>query len=146
MKMATRKAIVVWEKDLVHGTGRVKVDSGAIPEFPVTWASRTEQPNEKTSPEELLAAAHASCYAMAFSATLARKGSPSEKLTVTAECSFDKVGEGFKVTKSQLNVTGKVTGIDAQKFEEYARAAEQSCPISNAIRNNVEITLNAKLE
>src|SRR5579862_2995047 len=125
-KMPVRKATTVWENDLMNGSGKVKVDSGALPEFPVSWKGRTEGPGAITSPEELIAAAHASCYAMAFSANLARKGSPPQRLTVTAECSFDKVGDGWKITKSVLSVSGKVAGLDQQKFEQFSKEAERS--------------------
>jgi len=143
---AQRKAEVTWEGDLLNGNGKVDLASGAIPEFPVTWASRTEQPAGKTSPEELLAAAHASCFAMAFSATLARNRTPPRKLHVTATSTFDKVGDGWKVTKMELNVQGNVPGLDQQKFSELAKTAEKGCPISNALRNNVEITVQSSLE
>jgi lipoyl-dependent peroxiredoxin len=143
---AQRKAEAVWEGDLLSGKGVVDMASGAIPEFPVTWASRTEQPAGKTSPEELLAAAHASCYAMAFSATLARNRTPPKKLVVTATSTFDKVGDGWKVTKMELNVVGNVPGLDQEKFAELAKAGEKGCPISNALRNNVEITVMSSLE
>jgi len=135
----------VWEKDLLKGSGTVTVGSGAFRQFPVTWASRTEGSGGKTSPEELLAAAHASCYAMALSATLARRGTPPERLDVTAVCSFERVGDGWNVTTSQLSVKGRVPSLDKTTFEEVARAAEKTCPISNAIRNNVDITLSASL-
>jgi|SRR5579862_5155788 len=143
---AQRKADVVWQGDLMNGNGRVNVSSGALPEFSVTWASRTEQPAGKTSPEELLAAAHASCFAMAFSATLARNRTPPTRLHVSATSTFDKVGDGWKVTKMDLNVSGTVPGLDQQKFAELAKTAEKGCPISNALRNNVEITVNPSLE
>jgi osmotically inducible protein OsmC len=143
---AVRTAEVVWEKDLLTGRGSVRIRSGALPEFPVTWASRTEAPGGKTSPEELLAAAHASCYAMALSATLARRHMPPERLNVTAQCTFDKVGDNFKVTTMELTVQGKVPGLERSAFQEVAQAAEKGCPISNAIRNNVEIRLTAKLD
>jgi len=143
---AVRTVEVVWEKDLLSGRGSVKISSGALPEFPVTWASRTEAPGGKTSPEELLAAAHASCYAMALSATLAKKRTPPERLNVTAQCTFDKVGDGFKVTTMDLKVHGRVPGLEQSTFQEVAQIAEKSCPISNAIRNNVEIRLTAKLD
>jgi osmotically inducible protein OsmC len=143
---AVRSAEVVWEKDLLSGRGSVKIGSGALPEFPVTWASRTEAPGGRTSPEELLAAAHASCYAMALSATLARKRTPPERLHVTAQCTFDNVAGGFKVTTMELTVHGRVPGLEPTAFEEVAQAAERSCPISNAIRNNVEIRLIARLD
>jgi lipoyl-dependent peroxiredoxin len=144
--LAKRRADAVWEKDLIHGSGRVTLASRALPEFPVTWASRTEEPGGKTSPEELLAAAQASCYAMALSATLGRKGTPPTRLNVSAEASFDRVGEGFKVTTMAINVAGKVPGVDQSKFQEIAREAEKGCPIANAIRNNVQISLSARLE
>ncbi len=140
--MAKRTASVTWENDLIRGKGTVRFGTGALPETGVTWASRTEQPGGKTSPEELLAAAHASCYAMALSATLARNGTPPTRLDVTAVCTFDRVGDGWKVTTMELTVKGTVRGIDSSKFEEIARVAEGGCPISNAIRNNVEIKLN----
>jgi len=142
---AQRSAEVTWERDLLSGSGKVRFGSRALQDAPVTWASRTEQPNGKTSPEELLAAAHASCYAMAFSATLARNKTPPTRLDVTAVCTFDKVGDGWKVTKMQLNVKGWVSGLDAAKFTELAKAGEASCPISNALRNNVQIELSASL-
>lgn len=143
---AQRTADVTWEGDLLTGNGKVDVSSGVLPEFSVSWASRTEQPAGKTSPEELLAAAHASCFAMAFSATLARNRTPPKRLHVTATSTFDKVGDGWKVTKMALNVQGIVPGLDQQKFSELAKTAEKGCPISNALRNNVEITVESKLE
>ncbi len=143
--MVQRIASVVWEKDLLKGAGTVTVGSGAFRQFPVTWASRTEDTGGKTSPEELLAAAHASCYAMALSSTLARRGTSPERLDVTAVCSFERVGDGWKVTTSELSVKGRVPGLDKTMFDGVARAAEQTCPISNAIRGNVEIRLSASL-
>lgn len=143
---AQRRASVVWEGDLIKGKGSItEVTSGAFSNFPVTWAARTEQPGGKTSPEELLASAHASCYAMAFSAALGRNGTPPQKLNVNALCTFDRVGDGWKVTTMELDVKGKVAGLDRTKFEEIASAAEKGCPISNALRNNVEIRLHAQL-
>lgn len=143
---AQRKAEVIWEGDLLNGNGKVNVSSGALPQFPVTWASRTEQLSGKTSPEELLAAAHSSCFAMALSATLARNRTPAKILRVSATSTFDKVGDGWKVTKMDLSVVGNVPGLDQQKFSELATAAEKGCPISNALRNNVAITVSSKLE
>jgi osmotically inducible protein OsmC len=143
--MVQRRADVIWEKDLLSGKGSVTVGSGSFREFPVTWVSRAEDSGGKTSPEELLAAAHASCYAMALSGTLARRKTPPQRLDVTAICSFEKQAEGWKVTTSELTVTGRIIGLDQAGFEDAARVAEKSCPISNAIRNNVEIRLSAKL-
>lgn len=140
---AKRRAEVVWQNDLVHGIGQVKVGSGSIPEFPVTWASRIEEPGGKTSPEELLAAAQAACYSMALSATLVRKNKPPERLNVSAECAFDE--KALKVTTMAIIVSGRVAGMSESEFQEAAKEAEKICPITNAIRNNVNINLSAHL-
>jgi len=129
----------------LNGQGRVRFGSGAVPEVPVSWASRTGTSNGKTSPEELLAGAHASCYSMALSAELARNRTPSKTLKVEATATFDKVGEGWKVTTMELAVEGNVPGIDAAKFEELAEVAKNNCPISQALKNNVQVTLRAAL-
>jgi osmotically inducible protein OsmC len=145
--LVVRKADIVWEKDLLHGSGKVRVGSGALPEFSVSWPARSDDsPNGKTSPEELLAAAQASCFAMAFSAALARNKTPPERLDVNAECSFDKVGEGYKVTTMEISVRGKVSGIDETKFQELAKTAANTCPISSALKGNVNISETAVLE
>lgn len=147
MAKAERRAEVTWQGNLVQGSGKiVSVSSGAIGELPITWASRTESPNGKTSPEELIAAAHAGCYAMAFSNALAQAGTPAQQLFVTAVCTFESVKGGFKITTMDLDVRGKVPGLDEAGFEEAARKGEQGCPVSNALRNNVEIRLKAQLE
>src|SRR5690349_4451158 len=143
---AERTANVIWQGNLARGNGTVTLKSGATNELPVTWASRTERSDGKTSPEELIAAAEASCYAMALSHTLTEQGTPPTTLQVTATCTFDQVGGAFKVTTMDVRVRGKVDGIDQQQFEETARKAEQGCPVSNALRNNVEIRLHAELE
>ncbi len=147
MLKAERRADVVWEGDLLHGSGMiVSVGSGALGALPVTWASRTERSDGKTSPEELMAAAHAACYAMAFSHTLAQAGTPAERLAVSATCTFEQVEGGFKISTMDLDVRGKVPGLDEAGFEQVARQAEQGCPVSNALRNNVQIRVNAHLE
>ena len=147
MPRAERRAEVVWEGDLLQGHGKVvSVGSGALGELPLTWASRTERSDGKTSPEELLAAAHAACYAMAFSHTLAQAGTPAQRLTVSATCAFEQVGAGFQVTTMDLDVHGNVPGLDQVGFEKAAQQAEQGCPISNALRNNVQIRVKAHLE
>jgi osmotically inducible protein OsmC len=142
MATAERQAHVTWQGDL-KGSGQFDTGSGAIGSQQVTWASRTEEPEGHTSPEELIAAAHASCYAMAFSNTLAKAGNAPEKLEVTAKVTFD-TGSG-KVTTSELDVEGTVAGLDQSGFEEAARTGERACPVSNALRNNVDIRLNARL-
>ncbi|MCI4331437.1 MAG: OsmC family peroxiredoxin [Thermoplasmata archaeon] len=140
---AKRTAHAVWEHDLRTGNGEVRGESGALPKLPVTWAARTEESGGKTSPEELLAAAHAACYAMALSGGLTRGGHAPDRLEVTAVATFDKVGDAWKVTTMDLTVRGKVPGLGAKEFEEAAQAAEKGCPISNAIRGNVAVHLTA---
>ncbi|HEY7296194.1 MAG TPA: OsmC family peroxiredoxin [Dehalococcoidia bacterium] len=148
MAVAERRATAVWSGQLIDGSGTLSLESsGVLRETPVTWASRTEQANGRTSPEELLAAAHASCFAMAFAPTLARQQTPPRRLSVTAVCSLDRQeGGGFRVTTMALDVHGAVPGLDQAAFAEAARTAEQGCPISNALRGNVEIRVNATLE
>jgi osmotically inducible protein OsmC len=143
---AERRADVVWTGDLIHGSGTVQVGSGALARFPVTWASRTERSDGKTSPEELIAAAHAACYAMAFSNTLAKAGHAPEQLNVSATCTLDQVDGKFTITTMDLVVRGTVPGLDQRGFEEAARTAEAGCPVSNALRNNVKINVRAQLE
>ena len=148
MAQAERTANVTWQGSLVKGSGTIEsVTSGTLGPMPVSWVSRTEQPGGQTSPEELLAAAHAACYAMAFSHTLAQGGNPADQLNVSATVGFDpKPGGGFYVSSSHLSVRGRVPGLDQAGFEAAARKGEEGCPISNAIRNNVAITLEAALE
>jgi osmotically inducible protein OsmC len=148
MAMAERRAEVVWEGNLTQGKGNItSTGSGAFSGgLPVTWASRVERSDGRTSPEELIAMAHASCYAMALSHTLNEAGTPAERLQVSSVVTVEQVPGGIKVGESRLEVRGKVAGIDQAKFEEMAKKGEQGCPISNALRNNVDIKLNATLE
>lgn len=141
--MADSQAHAVWVGDLVGGNGSVSVASGAFPEQAVTWAARTNRPDPKTSPEELIAAAHAACYVMALSNTLATAGHVAERLSVDAVCHFEP-GKG--ITRSDLAVSGRVPGLDAAGFERLAKEGEQACPVSNALRGNVEIGLAVTLE
>ena len=141
-----RRAEAVWEGDLASGSGTVSAGSGAVGELPVTWSSRTERSDGRTSPEELIAEAHAACYAMAFSNTLAQAGNPPERLHVGAVVSAELGDEGLRVTGSTLEVSGRVPGLDGAEFERLAQEAERSCPVSNALRGNLEIRVNARLE
>ncbi|CAN5654114.1 OsmC family protein [soil metagenome] len=144
---AIRRAEVTWNGDLASGSGVVSaVSSGAFSELPVSWSARTESPDGRTSPEELVAAAHASCYAMAFSADLARGGTPPQRLAVSAEVTFDKMDSGWKVTSSALTVRGTVPGISAEDFVAAADAARDGCPISGALKGNVALSVDAALE
>jgi osmotically inducible protein OsmC len=142
---AESTANAVWEGDLAHGGGRVAPGSGAFPEQEVTWASRTSRSAGKTSPEELIAAAHAACYAMAFSHTLAEAGHAPERVEVSATATFDVEG-GPRISTMALVVRGRVPGIEDAAFQEAANGAKDGCPVSGALKGNVEITLDATLE
>ena len=146
MALAERKAEAIWEGNLTQGKGSFTTGSGALGTQAVTWASRTEDPNGRTSPEELIAAAQATCYAMAFSNALNSAGTPPERLNVTATCALDRVDGKPTITTMRIDVHGKVPGIDQAAFESAARTAEQGCPVANALRNNVQITVNATLD
>jgi osmotically inducible protein OsmC len=144
---AIRSATATWNGDLVSGEGTVSAGTTELfRDLPVSWASRTEAPEGRTSPEELLAAAHAACYAMAFSAGLARRGTPPEHLHVEAEVTFDKVGEDWTVVSSRLTVIGHVDGISESDFDAAAQDAKDGCPISRALQGNVEISVESTLE
>jgi osmotically inducible protein OsmC len=135
-------AEVAWDGDLASGSGMIRyVSSGVLTRLPVTWGSRTESLDGRTSPEELLAAAHASCYAMAFSAGLARNRTPATHLEVRAVVTFDKTEDGWRVISSALAVQGTVPGIDETTFVELATAAKDGCPISQALKGNVELSV-----
>ena len=142
----TRFAEAVWNGDLTSGTGSINyVSSGAFTRLPVTWASRTEEHNGRTSPEELIACAHASCFSMSLSGRLARNGTPATKLTVTAVVTFDKADAGWRIARSELTVTGAVPGLDQAKFAELADGAKDGCPVSQALKGNVELSVIATL-
>ncbi len=143
---ALRRAEVTWEGNLLRGGGTVgAATSKAFTDLPVTWASRSERSDGRTSPEELIAAAHASCYAMAFSHGLNQGGATPRKLEVTASVVFSDAGGGPKVVSSSLRVAGWVDGIDAEGFAEAAEAAKDGCPVSQALQGNVELSVEATL-
>jgi lipoyl-dependent peroxiredoxin len=143
---AVRRAEAFWSGDLTSGAGAVSaVSSGVFHDLPVTWAARTEAPEGKTSPEELVAAAHSACYSMAFSAQLGRNGTPPTRLDVSSEVTFAQVEGGWKVESSQLTVRGEVPGISEEDFLRLAEAAKDGCPISGALKGNVELSVDATL-
>jgi osmotically inducible protein OsmC len=146
MPAARSRANVVWEGDLAKGKGNLNVESGILTNQEITWAARTQRVKGTTSPEELLAAAHAGCYAMAFSSTLAKAGTPPTRLLVDATATFEVTEAGARITAMELEVHGVVPGLDQARFEELARQGEQGCPVSNALRNNVQISVKAHLE
>jgi lipoyl-dependent peroxiredoxin len=142
--MATdRRAEVTWKGDLMGGSGVVeRVGSGAFGPLDVTWASRTEEPGGRTSPEELIAAAHASCFSMALAHGLAQAGNPPEQLSTSATVTFVP---GTGITRSALEVTGTVPGLDEAAFRQAADDAKENCPVSQALKNNVELAVTASL-
>ena len=146
MADAPRRADAVWQGSLGQGSGEVSLKSSeAAGPLPVTWASRTERSNGKTSPEELIAAAHASCYNMALSGILGEAGSPPEKLETSVTVTFKEVEGGWKVGSSEITVKGTVPGMDEAAFKEAAAAAKDGCPVSGALKGNVELSVAATL-
>jgi lipoyl-dependent peroxiredoxin len=144
MALFERHADVTWEGSLKEGNGTAKAGTGAF-SMPVSFPSRVEQPAGKTSPEELIAAAHAACFAMALSATLGRKGASARRLQVraTVSAAFEA---GIKIQSSRLDVTAEgLQGLDAGAFADVAREAESGCPVSNALRGSLQIEVNAKV-
>jgi len=143
--MAERRAEVTWTGDLASGSGTIeRVGSGAFGPLDVSWAARTEEESGgKTSPEELIAAAHASCFSMALSSGLAKAGTPPERLETSATVTFVP---GSGITKSALTVRAVVPGLDEAAFREAAEAARVNCPVSQALAAVPEITLDAQLD
>ena len=142
--MATRRAEATWEGGLADGHGKAELESGVAGALQVNWRARTEGGAE-TSPEELLAAAHAACFSMALSHTLGESGITPRKLSVSAAVSFEPVEGGFGVTSSRLKVRGVVPGVDREAFEQAAQGAGEGCPISQALKGNVDISVDAEL-
>jgi osmotically inducible protein OsmC len=145
MPLQKRTAKVVWQGSLRDGSGMLSVGSGAVPEQKVTFSARTEDAGGMTSPEELLAGAHAICYAMVLSNMLLSDGKGVRKLEVSATCTLDRIDGALKVTHMALNVVGDVPGVDQAALQKVAEEGEKKCPVSNAIRGNVEVSVSAKV-
>jgi len=144
---AIRRAEATWNGPLSTGAGTVSArTSDLFSNLPVSWSARTESPDSQTSPEELLAAAHAACFAMALSGNLVRAGTPPDRLDVAAEVTFDKVEAGWSVVSSALTVRGRVPGTSAADFDAAAELTRTGCPISRALIGNVAISVEATLE
>jgi lipoyl-dependent peroxiredoxin len=142
--MATdRRADVTWQGSLMEGSGTIRsTTSGKLGEQKVSWPNRSEDNPDATSPEELIAAAHAACFSMALSAGLSRAGNPPDELSTSATVTFQP-GEG--ITKIALTVEGRVPGIDDAAFQDAAKGAKENCPVSQALASVPEITLEARL-
>jgi osmotically inducible protein OsmC len=145
MPIAVRTARTDWEGTLARGTGTITPDSGAFAPLAVTWASRTEQPGGKTSPEELLASAHSSCFSMALNLVLGEQGTPAERTSVSSTVTFDEVDGKPTVTKSAITVSARVPGVDDAKFQAAVKDAADLCPVSRLFAS-AEITVEAGLE
>ena len=146
MATFSRSVTVDWAGSLMEGKGTAKAATGAF-NVPVTFPSRIGEPEGRTSPEELMAASHASCYAMALNGTLGRKNASASKTTVTATVTTDKSDAGIKLTSSKLKVVAEgLQGIDKAQFAEVAREAESKCPISNALRGSMNIELETEVK
>jgi lipoyl-dependent peroxiredoxin len=145
--MATvRTAEAHWEGSLFEGQGEVELVSSGVGSFEVNWASRAEAANGKTSPEELIAAAHASCFAMALALVLGENHTPPERLAVTAACTLDEVDGAPRITTVELTVRARVPGLDKAGLEPRIAQAADLCPVSNALRGNVEITIRDEVD
>ena len=138
-----RKASAVWQGGLKDGKGSLSADSGVLKETPYSFHTRFEG-TPGTNPEELLAAAHAGCFTMALSAQLGEAGMTAERLATTATITLEKVGDGFSITKSHLDLVARVPGADKAKFDAAVKAAETGCPVSKLFK--AEISVTARLE
>ena len=144
MAIAERNAQCTWKGDLAHGKGELNGASGALAQLPVTWASRTERSAGQTSPEELIAAAHASCFSMALAHELSQQGNAPEQLEVAARVTLDERDGAPTVTTSEITVQGRVSGIDQEAFTKAATNAGKQCPVSRALAA-VDISVQATL-
>jgi lipoyl-dependent peroxiredoxin len=140
-----RTANAVWEGDLMGGSGTVSTQSAVVDNATVKWSSRAEQADQNTSPEELIAAAHATCVSMALANGLAQAGNPPQRLETEATATFDRVDEGFRMTTMRISIRGQVDGLDDEGFRQAARDAKENCPASQALKGNVEVSLDAAL-
>ncbi len=146
MATFSRTVTVDWSGPIMEGKGVAKAGTGAF-NLPVTFPSRVGEPNGTTSPEELMAASHAACYAMALNATLGRKNASAARTVVSAEIVADKGEAGIKLTTSRLKVSAEgVKGLDHAGFEQAAKEAESKCPISNALRGSLVIELDVEVK
>ena len=130
---------------MTEGEGEVSTESGVVQDATVKWSSRAERADENTSPEELIAAAHATCVSMALANGLAQAGTPPKRLESEAAATFDKTDDGFRLTTMRLTIHGEVDGLDDEAFRQAAEQAKENCPVSQALKGNVEVTVDASL-
>jgi osmotically inducible protein OsmC len=142
----TRSSSATWQGDLTSGEGTVSSASDFLSAVPTSWKARTEDPSGKTSPEELLAAAHASCFSMAFSNELSKAGFVPDRVEVKVDVTADKREQGWTVLSSHITARGWVPNVDEETFQQMANKAKDGCPISRALAGNVEMSVDATLE
>jgi lipoyl-dependent peroxiredoxin len=140
-----RTANAVWRGDLMGGSGEVSTQSRAVDGATVKWSSRAEQADQNTSPEELIAAAHATCVSMALAHALAQAGTPPQQLDTEATATFGPADGGFRMTSMRLAIRGQVEGLDDDGFRRAADEAKENCPVSQALKGNVDVSLEASL-
>jgi len=147
MPRAESKANAVWHGDLMHGSGAVSLKSGVMTNQTISWAARTERGDNtaQTSPEELIAGALAGCFCMALSNALGGNGTPPDELRANATAVFEVGGGGVKIASIHLDVEGNVSGMSQDDFAHFAEQAKEGCPVSGALKGNVELTVSAKL-
>ncbi|PPS43253.1 OsmC family protein [Chroococcidiopsis sp. TS-821] len=145
MPALQRTASATWNGTVKEGQGQISAASGVLHNVPYSFATRFEN-QSGTNPEELIAAAHAACYSMALTLTLNEKGYQPQQVQTQATCTIESQDGGFKIAKMRLETQGQISGIDAETFNQIAREAEQICPVSNALRGNVAIDLEASLK
>jgi lipoyl-dependent peroxiredoxin len=147
MPRVRRSADVIWEGNVARGKGAISAPSGAFDELGISLATRVGRPDGNTSPEELLAAAHAGCFAMSLSNELTKAGTPPARLSVSATCTLDEVdGAGHRIVAMEIEARGRAPDLDAETFERAARAADESCTFSHLLRASANVTVNATLE
>jgi osmotically inducible protein OsmC len=140
-----RSAKATWEGDLTGGSGEVSTESGVVQSATVKWSSRADQADENTSPEELIAAAHATCISMALANGLAQAGTPATKLETEATATFEQTPDGFRMTTMRFSTRGQVEGLDEDGFRRAAEDAKENCPVSQALKGNVDVSVDASL-
>ncbi len=140
-----RSATAVWEGDLLGGSGQVSTESGVIGNATVKWSSRADEADENTSPEELIAAAHATCISMALANGLAQAGTTPTKLETEATATFEQTPDGFRMTTMRISTRGQVEGLDEDGFRRAAEEAKENCPVSQALKGNVDVSVDASL-
>ena len=140
-----RTATAEWQGDLVEGSGTVSTESGVVRDATIKWSSRAEAADENTSPEELMAAAHAACISMALANGLAKAGTPPQELQSEATATFESVDDGFRMTNMRIRIRGQVDGLDDDAFRQAAEEAKDNCPVSLALKDNVDVSVEASL-